>query len=109
MKIDILLKKLLDQKKEVAEASKISAQSIDFWEKRAEELFAKMDEEEEGWSYSTDEFIEDTCSKNLKEVNVLMTRMKFENDQLDLLEKKIEDLEETISQTLEEHAKKQKK
>ena len=35
--------------------------------------------------------------------------MKFENDQLDLLEKKIEDLEETISQTLEEHAKKQKK
>jgi DNA-binding transcriptional MerR regulator len=109
MKIDALLKKLLDQKKEVAEASKISAQSIDFWENRAEELFTKMDEEEEGWNYSTDEFIEGTCSENLKEVNVLMTRMKFENDQLDLLEKKIEDLEETISQTLEEHAKKQKK
>jgi len=68
-----------------------------------------MDEEEEGWSYSTDEFIEDTCSENLKEVNILMTRMKLENDQLDLLEKKIEDLEETISQTLEEYAKKQKK
>tara|TARA_R110000744_G_scaffold336226_1_gene441546 strand:- start:339 stop:668 length:330 start_codon:yes stop_codon:yes gene_type:complete len=109
MKTDILLKKLLAQKKEVAEASKVSAQSIDFWEKRAEELFAKMDEEEAGWSYSTDEFIEDTCSENLKEVNILMKRMQFENSQLDLLENKIKKLEETISQTLAEHAKKQKK
>ena len=109
MKTDTLLKKLLAQKKEVAEASKVSAQSIDFWEKRAEELFAKMDEEEAGWSYSTDEFVEDTCSENLKEVNVLMKRMQFENSQLDLLEKKIEELEETISKTLAEHAKKQKK
>ena len=109
MKINTLLKKLLAEKKEIAEASKVSAQSIDFWEKRAEELFAKMDDEEAGWSYSTDEFIEDTCSENLKEVNVLMKRMQFENSQLDLLEKKIEELEETISQTLAEHAKKQKK
>ena len=109
MKIDTLLKKLLAQKKEVAEASKVSAQSIDFWEKRAEKLFAKMDEEEAGWSYSSEDFIEDTCSENLKEVNVLMKRMQFENSQLDFLEKKIEELEETISQTLAEHAKKQKK
>ena len=109
MKIDTLLKKLLAQKKEVAEASKVSAQSIDFWEKRAEKLFAKMDEEEAGWSYSSEDFIEDTCSENLKEVNALMKRMQFENSQLDLLEKKIEELEETISQTLAEHAKKQKK
>ena len=109
MKIDTLLKKLLAQKKEVAEASKVSAQSIDFWEKRAEKLFAKMDEEEAGWSYSSEDFIEEACSKNLKEINLLMKRMKFENDQLDLLEKKIEELEETISQTLAEYAKKQKK
>jgi hypothetical protein len=109
MKIDNLLKKLLAQKKEILEASKVSAKSIDFWEKRAEKLFAKMDEEEEGWSYSTDEFIEDACSENLKEVDVLMKRMQFENSQLDLLEKKIEELEETISRTLAEHAKKQKK
>lgn len=108
MKNDTLLKKLLAQKKEIVKASRVSAQSIDFWEKRAEKLFAKMDEEEEGWSYSTDEFVEDTCSENLKEVNVLMKRMKFENDQLDLLERKIEELEETISKTLAEHAKKQK-
>ena len=88
MKIDTLLKKFLEEKKEVAEASKVSAQSIDFWEKRAEKLFAKMDEEEQGWSYSTDEFIEETCSENLKEVDILMRRMQFENDQLDLLKRK---------------------
>tara|TARA_Y100001951_G_scaffold40005_1_gene31612 strand:+ start:556 stop:885 length:330 start_codon:yes stop_codon:yes gene_type:complete len=109
MKINTLLKKLLAEKKEIAEASKVSAQSIDFWEKRAEELFAKMDEEEAGFAYSTDEFIEDTCSQNLKEVDLLMKRMKFENDQLDLLEKKIEELEDSITQTLAQHAKKQKK
>ena len=109
MKIDNSLKKLLAQKKEVAEASKVSLQSIDFWEKRAEELFAKMDEEEAGFAYSTDEFIEDTCSQNLKEVDLLMKRMRFENEQLDLLERKIEELEDSITQTLEEHAKKQKK
>ena len=109
MKIDTLLKKFLEEKKEVAEASKVSAQSIDFWEKRAEKLFAKMDEEEQGWSYSTDEFIEETCSENLKEVDILMRRMQFENDQLDLLEKKIEELEDKISQMLTEHAQKQKK
>jgi len=109
MKTDTLLKKLLAQKKEIVEASKVSAESIDFWEAKAEKLFAKMDEEEAGWSYSYKDFREDACSKNLKEINLLMKRMKFENDQLDLLEKKIEELEETISQTLAEHAKKQKK
>tara|TARA_R110002051_G_scaffold114536_1_gene187470 strand:+ start:429 stop:758 length:330 start_codon:yes stop_codon:yes gene_type:complete len=109
MKINTLLKKLLAEKKKIAEASKVSVQSIDFWEKRAEELFAKMDEEEAGFAYSTDEFIEDTCSQNLKEVDLLMKRMKFENDQLDLLEKKIEELENSITQTLAQHAKKQKK
>ena len=109
MKINTLLKKLLAEKKEIAEASKVSAQSIDFWEKRAEELFAKMDEEEAGFAYSTDEFIEDTCSQNLKEVDLLMKRMRFENEQLDLLEKKIEELENSITQTLAQYAKKQKK
>ena len=109
MKTDTLLKKLLAQKKEIVEASKVSAESIDFWEAKAEKLFAKMDEEEAGWSYSSEDFREDACSKNLKEINHLMKRMKFENDQLDVLEKKIEELEEMISQTLEEHAKKQKK
>ena len=109
MKIDILLKKFLEEKKEVTKACKISSESIDFWEKRSEELFAKMDKAEEEFIFATDEFIEDTCARDLKEVDFLMKRMKFENDQLDSLEKKIEELENKISEMLAEHAKKQKK
>ena len=109
MKIDTLLKKFLEEKKEVAKACKISSESIDFWEKRSEELFAKMDKAEEEFAFATDEFIEDTCARDLKEVDFLMKRMKFENDQLDSLEKKIEKLEDKISEMLTEHAKKQKK
>ena len=109
MKIDILLKKFLEEKKEVMKACKISGESIDFWEKRSEELFAKMDKAEEDFIFATDEFIEDTCASQLREVDYLMKRMKFENDQLDSLEKKIEKLEDKISQMLTEHAQKQKK
>jgi len=109
MKIDTLLKKFLEEKKEVAKACKISVESIDFWEKRSEKLFAQMDEVEEEFIFATDEFIEDTCARDLKEIDFLMKRMKFENDQLDLLEEKIEELENKISQMLTAHAKKQKK
>ena len=109
MKIDTLLKKLLAQKKEVAEASKVSARSIDFWEKRAEKLFTKMDEAEEDFAFSSDEYIEDTCSQYHKEIDFLMNRMKFENDQLDLLEKQIEKLETELCLAFTQYAKKQKK
>ena len=109
MKIEALLKKILEEKKEVIKACKISSESIDFWEKRSEELFDKMDKTEEEFAFATDEFIEDTCARDLKEVDLLMKRMKFENDQLDSLEKKIEELEDKISETLTEYAKKQKK
>ena len=109
MKIDILLKKFLEEKKEVMKACKISGESIDFWEKRSEELFAKMDKAEEDFIFATDEFIEDTCASQLREVDYLMKRMKFENDQLDSLEKKIEELEDKLSQVLTEYAQKQKK
>jgi len=109
MKIETLLKKFIEEKKEVMKACKISSESIDFWEKRSEELFTKMDNSEEEFIFATDEFIEDTCASQLREVDYLMKRMKFENDQLDSLEKKIEELEDKISQMLTEHAKKQKK
>ena len=109
MKIDTLLKKLLVQRKEVAEASKVSARSIDFWEKRAEKLFTKMDEAEEDFAFSSDEYIEDTCSQYHKEIDFLMNRMKFENDQLDLLEEQIEKLETELCLVFTQYAKKQKK
>ena len=109
MKIDTLLKKFLEEKKEVTKSCQVSAESIDFWEKRAEALFSKMDEVEEEFIFATEEFIEDTCARDLKEIDFLMKRMKFENDQLDSLESKIEELENKISEMLAEHAKKQKK
>tara|TARA_R110000824_G_scaffold11986_4_gene52732 strand:+ start:482 stop:811 length:330 start_codon:yes stop_codon:yes gene_type:complete len=109
MKIEALLEKLLSEKKEITEACKVSSGSIDFWERRAEELFSKMEESEDDFIFASDKVIEETCSSQLKEIDFLMKRMQFENSQLDLLEKKVEGLEETISQTLAEHAKKQKK
>ena len=109
MKIDTLLKKFLEEKKEVAKACKVSVESIEFWEKRSEELFAKMDNTEEEFIFATEEFIEDACARDLKEIDFLMNRMKFENDQLDLLEKQIEKLETELCLAFAQHAKKQKK
>ena len=68
-----------------------------------------MDEEEEEFAFSTDEYIEDTCAQHLKEIDSLMKRMKFENDQLDALEAKIDKLEIKTCLLLTEHAEKQKK
>jgi len=109
MKIDTLLKQLLTEKKKITEACKMSSESIDFWEKKAETLFTKMEEAEEDFIFASDEFIEDTCADQLKEVDFLMKRMKFENDQLETLEDQIEKLETKICLLLTEHAKKQKK
>ena len=109
MKIETLLKNVLAEKKELVQACKLCTDSIDFWEKRSNALFSKMDEAEEEFALSTDEYIEDTCAEHLKEVDALMKRMKFENDQLDALENQIEELEIKICLLLTEHAKKQKK
>jgi len=109
MKIDTLLKNVLAEKEELLESCKLCMGSIDFWEERSNILFAKMDAVEEELALCTDEYIEDTCTQHLKEVDALMKRMKFENDQLDILESKIEKLEIKICLLLTEHAKKQKK
>ena len=109
MKINTLLEKILAEKKDLVDSCKLCTQSIDFWEKKSNVLFEKMDEAEEEFALSTDEYIEDTCAEHLKEVDALMKRMKFENDQLDALEEKIEKLEVKISRLLAEHAKEQKK
>ena len=109
MNINKLLEKILAEKKELVESCKLCTQSIDFWEKKSNVLFAKMDAAEEEFALSTDEYIEDTCTQHLKEVDALMKRMKFENDQLDMLENQIEELETKICLLITEHAQKQKK
>ena len=109
MSTNQLLKKVLAEKKELLEACKLSTRSIDFWEERANVLFAEMDEAEEAFVLSTDEYIEETCLEHFKKVEALMKRMRFENEQLDTLENQIEKLETKICLLLTEHAKKQKK
>ena len=109
MKIDTLVKGILDKKKKLIEDSKVCSESIDFWEKKANRLFNEMDETEEEFAFSSDEYIEDKCINHLKEVDFLMNRMKLENDQLDLVEKQIEELETQLCLAFEQYAKKQKK
>ena len=109
MKIDTLVKRILDKKKRLTHSCKICVESIVFWEKRSNILFDEMDEAEEGFAFSTNEHIEDTCSQHHKEIDFLMNRMKFENDQLDLVEKQIEELETQLCLAFTQYAKKQKK
>ena len=109
MKIDTLVKGILNKKKKLTRSCKVCVESIDFWEKRSNILFNEMDEAEEDFAFSSDEYIEDTCSQHHKEIDFLMNRMKFENDQLDLLEKQIEQLETELCLAFTQHAKKQKK
>jgi len=109
MKIDTLVKGILDKKKKLTHSCKVCVESIDFWEKRSNILFNEMDEAEEDFAFSSDEYIEDKCTDHLKEADFLMNRMKFENDQLDLLEKQIEKLESELCLAFAQYAKKQKK
>tara|TARA_B100000287_G_scaffold349800_1_gene338463 strand:- start:564 stop:893 length:330 start_codon:yes stop_codon:yes gene_type:complete len=109
MKIDKLLEKILKEKQALVESCKLCTKSIDFWEKKANILFDKMDEAEKEFELSTDEYIEDTCSNQLKEIEVLMKRMQFENDQLDELEAQVVKLEIKLCDIISEHAQKQKK
>ena len=109
MKIDTLVKTILDKKKKLMENSKVCSESIDFWEKKANRLFNEMDEAEEEFIFSSTEYIEDKCTDHLKEVDFLMKRMKLENDQLDLVEKQIEELETELCLAFAQYAKKQKK
>ena len=109
MKIDTLVKGILSKKKRLTDSCRVCVESIDFWEKRSNTLFDEMDEAEEEFAFSTDEYIEDKCTDHLKEVDLLMNRMKFENDQLDLLEKQIEKLESELCLAFAQYAKKQKK
>lgn len=109
MKTDALLKKILAEKEELIESCKLCTGSIDFWEERSNALFAEMDAIEEEFTLFGDKDIEDTCAQHFKEIDILMKRMRFENNQLDILENQIEKLEIKICLLLTEHAKKQKK
>ena len=109
MTLNKTLEKLLASKNELLESIEVCCKSIEFWEERANEVFTRMDKFEEESFLGTEEQNEEKYRKLMNESNKIMNRVNFENNQLDILEAKILDLEETIIQALAKYAKKQKK
>lgn len=109
MKTETLVVNLLKEKRLLAKSVQVSCDSIKFWEKRANKLFKKMDDEEEKYVFYNEEAVEASCEKSSGEMDSLMKRIRFENDLLDHLEEKIEKLEDKIVRFLAADAKKNKK
>ena len=109
MKIETLVVNLLKEKKLLAQSVKVSCESIEFWEKRANKLFEKMDDEEEEYVFYNEETMEASYQQSFGEMESLMKRIQFENDLLDHLEEKIVKLEEKIVRFFAANAQKQKK
>tara|TARA_R100000008_G_C3512357_1_gene129481 strand:- start:239 stop:568 length:330 start_codon:yes stop_codon:yes gene_type:complete len=109
MNIDKALAKLLKEKESLVDSIELCCKSIEFWEKKAEKVFKKMDDFESESIFQSDEASETKYVALMKDSNRLMSRINFENSQLDKLEALILDLEERIINTLDKYAKKQKK
>jgi|TARA_R110002020_G_scaffold125648_7_gene282998 hypothetical protein len=99
------LEKLLDSKNKLLKSIQVCCDSIEFWEERANEAFSRMDELEN----ESFDFNEAHRLSLAKESEKILNRVNFENSQLDMLEAKILDLEDSIIKTLAKYAKKQKK
>ena len=109
MAISKTLEKLLASKNELLESIEVCCKSIEFWEERANEVFSRMDKFEEESFLGSEEQNQKQYTCLMRESNKIMNRVNFENNQLDILEAKILDLEETIIKALSKYAKKQKK
>lgn len=109
MNLDKILKKLLADKKELLSSIELACKSIEFWEKKADKTFQKMDDFELESAFKDDAAAKKRYKELMQEGDRLMNRINFENTQLDQLEISILDLEERIVKALEKHAKKQKK
>ena len=109
MKIDKALAQLLKEKESLIDSIELCCKSIEFWEKKADTVFKKMDAFESGSVFESGEVLESKYKNLMKDASRLMSRINFENSQLDQLEDSILKLEEKIITTLDNHAKKQKK
>ena len=109
MSLDKILKKLLAEKKSLLSVIELTCKSIDFWEKKSDKIFKKMDAFEAESLFKEDEATEKQHTALVYAANQLMNRINFENNELDRVEKLVLDLEEKIVTTLARYAKKQKK
>ena len=108
MKTETLVTNLLKEKKLLVRSVKVSCESIEFWEKKANKIFKKMDDDEEKYSFYNEEEMELSYQKNHKEMDSLMKRIQFEDNLLNHLEEIIGKLEEKIVRLFAAHAQKQK-
>jgi hypothetical protein len=108
-KLDAALEPLFERKEKLITDIEMSCKSIEFWEKRAEKIFNKIDLEEQESFLMSEESFKDSTLENSKEIQILMKRISLENDQLDAFDEEILNLEEEIVKTLSSYAKKQKK
>ena len=109
MSLSKMLKKLLVEKEDLISSIKLCCKSIEFWEKKAEIIFEKMDEFEKESTFENFFDLEERNILLVQESARLVSRIAFENSQLDMLEAQILDLEEKIVKALARYAKKQKK
>ena len=109
MTLSKTLEKLLASKNELLQSIEVCCKSIEFWEERANEVFSRMDKFENESFLENEEDNKKQYLSLMKESDKIMNRINFENDQLDMLEAKILDLEDTIIKALAKYAKKQKK
>ena len=109
MKFEKQVEILSDEKKQILESVNLCCNSIQFWEEKANKLFAKMDDLEEESTYLPTQEVESKYEEYKKEMHSLMTRIEFENNQLDTLEKNLMELELRIVNFVKKYAKKQKK
>jgi len=109
MKFEKQVEILSHKKREILESVDLCCNSIQFWEKKANKLFAKMDDLEEESAYLPTQEIESKYEEYKKEMHSLMNRIEFENSQLDILEKNLMELELRIVNFVKKYAKKQKK
>ena len=95
------LLKLLEERDRVADQVSLCDKAITFWENQMEELFVKIDENDEQ-SWSPD--YEAKAERYLKAIDRLVGRGRIENDTINKLERDSEDLYHKIITFLEENA-----
>ena len=109
MDLNKKLKELFVEKKALTKSIDLCCQSIAFWEKKSEDMFKRMDKFEEETVFENDEVIEKKFRALRKESEGMMSRINFENAELDRLEIEILELEDKIVKEIASYAKKQKK
>ena len=100
---------LEEERKKLLNSAEICFDSVNFWEKKAENLFEKMENFEDECDSLSNKEIENKSLEYSKSLKNLMYRLSLETQHLDKLEKDLITIELKIISLAKKHAKKQKK